>query len=208
MSTYSPQATYYKDTSLSPKRESSGVVRNPLRGKWSKIIKITWQSSIEMLVFSHRWKVHGSKCICWMGQEDGLKKISKRKLWGRILPLSFNKKNSDQGFWSANFSISQQNKRSIPRQLEQKIKKIYDPWGIMLTYFGHTSSMEARIFMKFETYLHKIVLDPQPNFQKDPCKDARARGKNTRTCDALQRFRSESTKIKKMRFRPFLNRHQ
>ena len=41
--------------------------------------------------------------------------------------------------------------------------------------------MEARIFMKFETYVHKIVLDHQPNFHKDPCKDARARGVNART---------------------------
>ena len=54
--------------------------------------------------------------------------------------------------------------------------------------------------MKFETYFHKIVLDQQPNFHKDPCKDAHARDKNARTCDALKRFRSESTKIKKIRF--------
>ena len=50
--------------------------------------------------------------------------------------------------------------------------------------------------MKFKTYVHKIVLDHQPNFHKDPCKDARARGENARTCDALQKFRNESTKIK------------
>ena len=54
--------------------------------------------------------------------------------------------------------------------------------------------------MKFEAYVHKIVLDHQPNFHKDPCKDAHARGENERTCDDLQRFRSESTKNKKMRF--------
>ena len=54
--------------------------------------------------------------------------------------------------------------------------------------------------MKFETYVHQIILDHQLDFQKDPCKDARARCENARTCDALQRFRSESTKIKKMRF--------
>ena len=59
--------------------------------------------------------------------------------------------------------------------------------------------------MKFETYVHKIVLDHQPNFHKDPCKDARARDENMHTCDALQRFRSESTKIKKMRFSAFFN---
>ena len=60
--------------------------------------------------------------------------------------------------------------------------------------------MEARIFMKFETYVHKIILDHQLNFHKDPCKDARERGENARTCDALQTIRSESTKIKKMHF--------
>ena len=40
------------------------------------------------------------------------------------------------------------------------------------TYFGHISTMEAWIFMKFETYVYKIVFDHQPNFHKDPCKDA------------------------------------
>ena len=68
------------------------------------------------------------------------------------------------------------------------------------TYFGHISSTDARIFMKFETYIPKIVLNHQPNFHKDPCKDAQTRGENVRTCDALQRFRSKSTKIEKMRF--------
>ena len=54
--------------------------------------------------------------------------------------------------------------------------------------------------MKFKTYVNKIVLDRQLNSHKDPCKDARAQGENARTCNDLQRFRSESTKIKKMRF--------
>ena len=40
---------------------------------------------------------------------------------------------------------------------------------------------ENQIFMKFETYVYKIVLAHQPNFHKDPCKDARARGVNART---------------------------
>ena len=40
--------------------------------------------------------------------------------------------------------------------------------------------MEARIFMNFETYVQKIVLDHQSN-HKDPCKDARTRGVNART---------------------------
>ena len=39
--------------------------------------------------------------------------------------------------------------------------------------------MEARIFMKFKTCVRKIVVDHQPNFHKDPCKDARGRGENT-----------------------------
>ena len=60
--------------------------------------------------------------------------------------------------------------------------------------------MEARIFMKFETYVYMIVIDHQQNFHKDPSQVAPARGKNTRTCDALQNFRCESTEIKKMRF--------
>ena len=34
--------------------------------------------------------------------------------------------------------------------------------------------------MKFETYAHKIVVYNLPNFHKDPCKDACARGVNTR----------------------------
>ena len=41
-------------------------------------------------------------------------------------------------------------------------------------YFGNISSMEARIFMKFGGYVHKILLDHQPNFHKDPFKDVRA----------------------------------
>ena len=52
-------------------------------------------------------------------------------------------------------------------------------------YFANISATEAQIFMKFETYVYKIVFDHQPNFHKDPCKDARARGENARTCDAL-----------------------
>ena len=39
--------------------------------------------------------------------------------------------------------------------------------------------------MKFETYVHKIVHDHQPNFHKDLCKDARARGVNARTRDEM-----------------------
>ena len=56
------------------------------------------------------------------------------------------------------------------------------------------------VHIHIDTCAHKIVGYHQPNFYKDPCKDARAQVENARTCDALQRFRSESTKIKKMRF--------
>ena len=49
--------------------------------------------------------------------------------------------------------------------------------------------MEARIAMKFETYAHKIVGYHQLNFHEDPCKDARARVKNARTYDTLQKFK-------------------
>ena len=54
--------------------------------------------------------------------------------------------------------------------------------------------------MKFEIYFYKILIYHQQNFHKDPCKDAHAQGENVRTCNALQKFRNKSTKIKKMRF--------
>ena len=40
--------------------------------------------------------------------------------------------------------------------------------------------------MKFETYAHKIVVYHQPNFHKDPGKDARKRGVNARTRDEMR----------------------
>ena len=46
--------------------------------------------------------------------------------------------------------------------------------------------MESWIFMIFETYVHKIVPDHQQNFQKDPWKDACARGVNARTRDEMR----------------------
>ena len=50
--------------------------------------------------------------------------------------------------------------------------------------------MEAQIFMKFETYVYKIVLDHQPNFHKDPCKDAQGQGVNARShfIDSVREF--------------------
>ena len=47
-------------------------------------------------------------------------------------------------------------------------------------------SPEWKIGSLRETYVHKIVLDHQPNFHKDPCKDARARGVNARTRDEMR----------------------
>ena len=72
-------------------------------------------------------------------------------------------------------------------------------WELYATYFGLISSMEAWIFMNFETYVNKIELDHQPNFHKFS-KNARARGENAFTCGAFQKFRNESLKIKKMHF--------
>ena len=54
------------------------------------------------------------------------------------------------------------------------------------TYFGHISSMEALIFIKFEIYDHKIVLDHQPNF----------RVKNARSCDAFKKLRDVQQRAK------------
>ena len=79
-----------------------------------------------------------------------------------------------------------------PNILTSKLYKVTKKCNIFST--------EARILMKYKAYAPEIVVYHQPNFHKDPCKDGRTRGKNARTCDALQRFRSESTKIKKMRF--------
>ena len=64
--------------------------------------------------------------------------------------------------------------------------------------------MEARIFMKFENYVHKIVLDHQPNFHKDPFKEAK-------TLALAMPFKNSDTgqqKPRKYVFRPFINRHQ
>ena len=46
--------------------------------------------------------------------------------------------------------------------------------------FANISATEAQIFMKFETYLHKIVKNPQIIFRKDPCRHARTRYVNVR----------------------------
>ena len=46
--------------------------------------------------------------------------------------------------------------------------------------FANISATEAQIFMKFETYLYKIVKNPQIIFRKDPCRHARTRDVNVR----------------------------
>ena len=75
-----------------------------------------------------------------------------------------------------------------------------------LTWADNLGGGQKRLRYIFWPYLHNgssdlyEIWNHQPNFHKDPCKDARAWGENTRTCDALQKFRNESTKIKKMRF--------
>ena len=46
--------------------------------------------------------------------------------------------------------------------------------------FANISATKARIFMKFETYIHKIVKNHQIIFRKDPCTHARTRGVNMR----------------------------
>ena len=63
------------------------------------------------------------------------------------------------------------------RQEQNPIMKFAVPF---LKMFALCMLWRARIFMKFKTYAHKIVVYHQPNFHKDPCKDARARGVNAR----------------------------
>ena len=41
--------------------------------------------------------------------------------------------------------------------------------------FANISATEAQIFMKFETYIHKVVKNHQIIFHKDPCTHARTR---------------------------------
>ena len=47
-------------------------------------------------------------------------------------------------------------------------------------HFANICATKASIFMKFETYVHKIVKNHLPIFYKDPCTHARTRGKNMR----------------------------
>ena len=44
-------------------------------------------------------------------------------------------------------------------------------------HLANISATKAQIFMKFETYIHKIVKNYLLIFRKDPCAHARTRGK-------------------------------
>ena len=46
--------------------------------------------------------------------------------------------------------------------------------------FANISATKTRIFMKFETYIHKILKNYLVIFRKDPCTHARTRDKNMR----------------------------
>ena len=46
--------------------------------------------------------------------------------------------------------------------------------------FANISATKARIFLKFDTYIHKIVTKYHNIFFKDPCKQACTRGVNVR----------------------------
>ena len=46
--------------------------------------------------------------------------------------------------------------------------------------FANISATKTRIFMKFETYIHKILKNYLLIFRKDPCTHARTRDKNMR----------------------------
>ena len=48
--------------------------------------------------------------------------------------------------------------------------------------FANISATKARIFMKFETYIHKIVKNYQKIFHKDPCRQAHTRDVNVSAC--------------------------
>ena len=51
-----------------------------------------------------------------------------------------------------------------------------------LYYFANISATKAPIFMKFETYIHKILKNYLLIFRKDPCTHKRTRGENMRAC--------------------------
>ena len=48
--------------------------------------------------------------------------------------------------------------------------------------FANISATKASIFMKFKTYIHKIVQNYQMIFRKDPCTHTRTQGVNVGAC--------------------------
>ena len=54
-----------------------------------------------------------------------------------------------------------------------------------------------------ELMIHKIVLDHQPNFHKDPCKDARARGETRALVMPYKDSDPSHQKLRKCVFRHF-----
>ena len=50
--------------------------------------------------------------------------------------------------------------------------------GGIVTITGDRAMIDK--YGKFETYVHKEVIDHKPNFHKDPCTDSRARGVSAR----------------------------
>ena len=82
---------------------------------------------------------------------------------------------------------------------------LYDSCVYVQQYFAHISSTEARIFMKFETYVHKIVLDHQPIFR------AKIRVHEAKTRALAMPYKDSDPSQQKSRkcvFRSFMNRHQ
>ena len=69
------------------------------------------------------------------------------------------------------------------------------------TYFGHISTMEARILMNFETYVNKVVLHHQPKMRVHEAK-TRALAMPYKNSETSQQ------KSSKCIFRSFMNRHQ
>ena len=63
-----------------------------------------------------------------------------------------------------------------------KYAKYIENWFLFQSQycFANISATNAPIFMKFETYVHKVVKNYQQIFHKNPCIHARTRGVNVR----------------------------
>ena len=60
-------------------------------------------------------------------------------------------------------------------------------WNLLILkcryYFANISAMKAPIFMKFETWAPKVIMNYHNNFRKDLCINAPTQGQNVRMCD-------------------------